>query len=294
MPFSDSARAWAILVLCVVCTVARAEDEPELTDPWRNALGGEYLGFDDQEVRRAADLFAGLFRSGAAAGAAADWEALDFRLLKRERWWLLRESAARREGRGFFGVNRDGGCGMLLQAPHGLWDLDTGDIALRLAAQAPPAGFALNTLPRKATDDYASGVDLADRRSSFFQSVTRGFANACPDGVVVQLHGFAQDKRASEAGRQADWIVSGGVEWPTPDAHTLLRCLEGTFDGRAALYPVQVQELGGTTNAQGRLLRELGHDRFVHLEIARGQRRALLAEPKQLEALSRCLLELGR
>jgi len=292
MPFSDSARAWVIVFLCIVCVVARAGSEPELIERWRSALGGEHIGFDHREVSRAAELFTGLFRDGAAGGAAAGWAAVDFRLVKRERWWLLEESAGRREGRGFFGVSRGGGCGVLLQAPHGLWDLDTGEIALRLAARAPLAGFALNTLPRMPTDHYASGFDLADLDSSFFQSVTRGFAHACPHGVVVQLHGFAQGKRRTAAGRQADWIVSGGVDWPAPDARALARCLGGAFDGQAALYPLQVQELGGTANAQGRLLRALGHGRFIHLEIARSQRRALLAEPARLEALAQCLLEL--
>ncbi len=54
------------------------------------------------------------------------------------------------------------------------------------------------------------------------------------------------------------------------------------------LFPTTVDELGGTTNVQDKILRAAGHDGFVHLELSRPLRRRLRDDGSAL-LLERCL-----
>ena len=52
----------------------------------------------------------------------------------------------------------------------------------------------------------------------------------------------------------------------------------------------EVRELGGTRNVQGRLLRERGHDGFVHVELGRPLRERLRNEQELRSSLAACLV----
>jgi hypothetical protein len=60
------------------------------------------------------------------------------------------------------------------------------------------------------------------------------------------------------------------------------------------LYPVEVSELGATTNQQARLIREYGTGRFLHLEMGAELRRQLVANPQNRTDYFKILAHTGR
>ena len=195
-------------------------------------------------------------------------------------------------GRGFYVIDRHASAPVLVQAPHRFKDLDTGAIVAELVA---PGGFraaAWNTVPRWAPDDRSDrSSDVAHIDASYFNAFTQAFAEAYPDGAVVQIHGFARGNRDTAAGRRADVIVSNGTRRLQGPARAVHRCLSGALDATVLGYGETVFELGATTNRNAAALRRLGFQRFVHVEMVRDLRRRALAEPRLQERIRGCLLE---
>jgi hypothetical protein len=174
--------------------------------------------------------------------------------------------------------------------PHGMKDYKTGRIGLRLFQEGGFSAGAWNTAPRYRKGGGArTDWDLAHLEDTFFTAFTRAFARARPAGRLIQVHGFAAEKRDTEAGASADLIVSPGGHALPPGFLALARCLEGSLALAVRVYPLEVRELGGTTNVSGRILRSLGHDGFVHLELAYPVRKRLLRDAPLRRDLIRCL-----
>jgi hypothetical protein len=73
-----------------------------------------------------------------------------------------------------------------------------------------------------------------------------------------------------------DVVLSGaGTRF---DPAPLRRELAAASGLRVAAYPTDVRRLGGTSNQQARASRSLGRE-FLHVEMARGTRQRLVAEP---------------
>jgi hypothetical protein len=122
-------------------------------------------------------------------------------------------------------------------------------------------------------------------------SFTRAFAAVYPDGLIVQLHGFAGRRTPGRRQGPADVILSDGTRLPPPGLRDLAACLGPHFDAGVALFPGDVEELGGTANAQGELLRRLGHRGFVHVELSPEARRSLKRNGDLRRTFLRCLCE---
>lgn len=200
-------------------------------------------------------------------------------------------------GRGFYLLDRTASPegNLLVQAPHRFKDLDTGKIVAALVQGGRFRAAAWNTVPRWAPDDRSDrSSDVAHIDVSFFNAFTLAFAEAYPDGAVVQVHGFAREHRDTAAGRDADVIVSSGTRQLREPAHRVHGCLNAALDGAVLAYGEDVFELGATTNRNAAALRRNGFDRFVHVELAREMRRRLLAEPVVQDRLRRCLLKAAR
>ena len=67
-------------------------------------------------------------------------------------------------------------------------------------------------------------------------------------------------------------------------------CLQRRLQEPVRLYPRDVRELGATRNVQGRLLRERGHDGFVHVELAQPLRERLRNEQELRSGFAACLV----
>lgn len=169
---------------------------------------------------------------------------------------------------------------IFVQAPHGITDLKTDDIARRLFSIGQFAALAINGVSRNSGDQ-------AHVHNASFQLSAAEFVNQT-NGVVVQLHGFSQSKRQDPNARDASVIVSNGTNESSAHTRRVAACLGNTFP-RVLVYPDDTRELGGTTNTVGKHLRTLGRDNFLHIELSYETRQGLARDESRISELARCL-----
>lgn len=180
---------------------------------------------------------------------------------------------------------------LALTAPHVGHDRHTGAVVTALFAGTNAAAAAWNTAPRSAAGG-CPGIDLADAPDHLFTRFALGFADRFPSGLIVQLHGFDGDLRASARAGEAAMIVSDGASAPDRRTLALADCLSIALSPSEVLvYPLDTSDLGATSNAQGKALREAGKAGFVHLELSQSLRAALLADSGLQDRFARCLTE---
>lgn len=260
---------------------------------WEGARrDGEYRKTSAEELIEAEALFRRtLAGKEETASLREDWRKLNFDLLPvREQGadlLVLREAAEHKTGRGYYVFRRGPALAIALEAPHSTDDLHTGPIALRLFARGEAAAGAWNTVPR------ARG-DLAHLSASWFQVFTRAFAETHKQGLFVQLHGFEMGKRLSEAGMDAEMILSNGTKQPPGWLLHLAQLFRAEFGEKVKVYPRDIRELGGTTNAQALMLQDMGRDRFAHVEMSLPFRKRLREEEKQQEAFLKAITTVFR
>jgi hypothetical protein len=196
---------------------------------------------------------------------AARAEALGLVLTVADGVAVLAEPEDRTRGAGVVAV-RLGPLGgeLVLQAPHPVSDLHTGRIAGALfdAGEARAACFATT---HRADGE---GADPAHTPESWLSAATLGLADALPEPLFVQVHGFG------EARSEADAVVSEGAARARPgEVEAAAKALAvglGVSDVRTG---AEVPALAARTNAQSRLLD--GRARFLHVELSAGVRERL-------------------
>ncbi len=276
-----------VLMLLATAGSLRAEG---IQSRWERARrDGSYQEPSREELTQAERLFKQTLAAGDnLAELEKAWKALGFELAavshKGADLLVLQEAPGRKTGRGFYVFRRSRSEAIALEAPHSWNDLHTGPIAFRLFEEAPVKAGAWNTVTRKEGD-------LAHLSSSYFQAFTRAFGESYRTGLVVQLHGFEAAKRTSKIGEEADAVLSDGTRNPAGWLLGLGKRLKEKWTERVRIYPQDVRELGGTTNVQGQLLRSLGNDGFLHIEMARDLRKRMREEPSVRAAFLKCLLE---
>jgi len=168
---------------------------------------------------------------------------------------------------------------LLVQIPHSFSDRYTLPLGRELFAAARARAIAFSTLHRRGAAGYGDNdnrvpprghADVAHDADATFQSFTHAWMAVQPAGLVVQLHGFA-DRRVD-----ADIVVSPGTRAPAPPwARAVRDGLSRLLPGRTvAVYPDDVDDLGATTNVQGRAVRAAG-GRFLHVEMSFSLRESL-------------------
>lgn len=202
---------------------------------------------------------------------------------------VLQEKAENRRGRGFVALRQQAGSALMLQMPHSFKDELTRDIGLQLFTEGRAAAAVWNTVPRRYVRGGAEvNADMAHLQNTDFLALSEAWSASRPDSVILQLHGFSQDKRRSRAAAKADAILSSGGE-PTPELMRMARCLRRSLVPTLRVYPSEVDELGGTTNTIGQALRARGYRGFIHLELSRPLREQLFADVSARRALLECL-----
>lgn len=199
----------------------------------------------------------------------ANWQALAIEQVNQTGFISLQETASAKCGRGFFTLNPQAKNNWLLQAPHSDSDLYTGKITSRLFLTGAFKAAQWNTVKRDISD-------LAHAPDTYWLAFTQAFAEQYPDGKIIQLHGFEQTNHITTVATSTDVIVSAGHRSPPDWVKQTAACLKKNLPQRVSLFPNDVQELGGTTNVQGQLLRSLGHNGFIHIEMSKETRQALL------------------
>ncbi len=204
---------------------------------------------------------------------------------------LLSEPDGECAGRGIYWLNEDAGSSLAITAPHRGSDRHTGTLAAALFLETGARAAGWNSSPRRASATCAEAIDLARSKDHLFSAFTLGFAQAVPEGLIVQLHGFDGAKRESFAARDAVMILSNGTNQPTQRLLRLADDLSLAFAPQEVLvFPIGTKELGATTNAQAQLLQEAGFEGFVHIEISAGMRAALVEDAGLRGKLARALL----
>lgn len=265
-----------------------------------STTGGGYQAASVSETAHAEILFRRLLAGERGEAIEAELTAAGFETVTATaggaRYTAVREAAGARRGTGLY-LFRDGddeaAGGLALQAPHRYSDLDTGTIARRLIEARPVAAAAWNTAPRRyESDGFIIDADLAHVATSHFNALARAFAALRPEGLIVQLHGFTAGKRRTVSGNASDVIASGAVEIPGPAVRARVRCIAAGFGGwRVSLFPDEVEELGGLTNANAAAARAVSDIPFLHLELSRPARRQLVADDAAVARLAGCFAE---
>jgi len=217
-----------------------------------------------------------------------------------QRYLAAVEEAGRRGGGGAYVVRLGAPAGppVILQAPHGFHDLGTERIALELllAGRAWPRALFVNTVHRYLGPDglrrrqAASPADPCHSPQHLFAVATAAALDVLPRAEVVQLHGFGDEDDDEAGGPQPEAIVSGGrATAATPRSQAVARRLREALGVEVALFPVDIDRLGATTNVQGRAILARGAADFVHIEMSRALRDQLRRDPAARERLAAAL-----
>lgn len=255
---------------------------------------GRFVLPGQEEVTRAEVLFARLLQGETAEQLSSPWHALGYKIQDisqdGKELVVLMEEPLRKEGRGFFLFRRSNKASHMLMIPHGFKDVRTDVIGLALFMERDFTVGAWNTVPRyKNREDKSLQQDFGKQPSSYFSALTRAFAGSKMHEKVYQLHGFSTKKRESAAGKKAGVILSGGSGKVRQDVRTLGHCLQAIVAEPVLLYPSEVHELGGTTNISGKILRNMGHGGFVHIELSRPLRQRLSKDSDLSKSFGSCL-----
>ena len=247
---------------------------------------GQYVPADVTELDKAESLFLQVMQGENDPQLKNEWNSIGFDLLnfkeKGKKYIAIQEQLTRKEGRGFYLFLLDSTSTSVLQAPHSFKDLRTREITLDMVLSSDYPAAAWNTVPR----DLA---DLAHLEQTFFMSFSRAFARRYAHGDLFQLHGYAQEKRNTRIGQVSEFILSSGTSTPRNTVLEAAACLKRNVSDKTYIYPLEVKELGATTNTIGKALRALWHEGFMHIEISRGIRERLLTESKLQRSFINCL-----
>lgn len=253
----------------------------------RNA-GDQYQTPAPAKIAKATELFTQNFQGNFGRKQLATWKTIGFISDSLTRgphsYAVIEEEPGKRQQAGFFVFRKGVAKAVVLQAPHRFFDTYTDVIGIQLFEEHPFHAAAWNTTHR----NYG---DLAHENESYFQAFTKAFATYHPQGYLLQIHSFSKKKRKTARGRMADMIISNGTRYPNAKATKLRSCLDRRLPTRFKifLYPKDVTELGATTNTQGRLLRALRHDGFLHMEMSKELRLELKGSAKLRQIIWDCL-----
>lgn len=291
-PISSGTLVGILLCFLMVCPPAAADLWKELR---QTAVCGNYQPLTEAQLQTAESLFQRMLLKSEInpRQLAAEWEGLGYSLVDSatvdDGWMLLKEAVSPCRGAGVYLINLNDSKPLVVQAPHAYQDLRSGQITSGLLRK-DIAILAWNSAKRRLrVGNRAVDADLAKRTDSLLLALSRALARTHPDGRLVQIHGFDNKRRTTQAGASAAVILSSGSRWNTPSVASIARCLQQEIDGQVLVYPQQVTELGATKNIHGRTLRRYGHDGFVHLELNRQTRQRLATEPVLLAEFSQCL-----
>lgn len=254
-----------------------------------------YQPLQPEELELAESLFSRLLagEDSDARWLRSQWAKLGYRLSDDPdagpAWLVFSERGPGCRGQGTFLFRKATRARTLLQVPHAYSDLHTGQIAGELV----PEGFdvlAWNSVKRRYREGGTErNADLAKRTDSLFFALTRAMAKTLPRGRLIQLHGFENRKRQTDAGRKAAVILSGGSTWISLGLDAVARCLDNAMQGPVLVFPRDVAELGAKTNIHGRTLKRYGHHGFLHVELNRVTRDRLRRDPQLRKRFAHCL-----
>ena len=270
--------------------------------------GGRYEQISESEWHQSESLFFRLLNAEPVAALLADVDQLGFRLseihVNGSPYVVLMEKEDARKGRGFYLFRRDASSADVLMIPHAYYDLHTATIGMQLGLQGSFAAIAWNTVHRYRSKNNAPSKagnrgmadaerddmwDMARLSNTCFTAFATAFAKKYETGRLLQIHGFSQKKRSTSKGRNADIILSPGAVSSVLPLTEYGDCMKLELPVVVNIYGSDVDELGGTRNVVGQLLRSLGHGGFLHMEMSKSLRVLLKDNPDMRQAFLHCL-----
>lgn len=172
---------------------------------------------------------------------------------------------------------------VIVEVPHPLYDVNTPQVGVALFEAAHARALFVAGTHRYANADGTS--DVAHSRGSVFDAANRALVVA--DSVVVQPHGFDESDHPDDG----DLVLSSGMSPPSDELQNVATAL--TIAGFAVCTygeDYACHDLGGTTNLQGREVRQAG-GQFLQVEIARAIRGDPVARLRVAVVIARSLRE---
>ena len=195
---------------------------------------------------------------------------------------VISEQPENRSGRGIYAIRLGTKSNVFLQAPHRFFDSQSGLIVRQLFQDHPIKAAAWNSVHRRQ-------IDLSHTNHHFLNAFTRAVVTTDPASVVAQIHGFGNEKQQAMTGDVAA-IISNGTRFPDRLAIATAAELKQAMGASSIrLFPNEVQQLGGTRNRQGELMRQLGASGFLHIELDSKYRDQLRKEASKRSEFFRSL-----
>jgi hypothetical protein len=234
-----------------------------------------------------------------ASQAGLCWQWLTISYRKQDHTVLLLmeyndDSDQKMQGQGAYLFALNNPLNFVIQAPHQFFDYATGKIALQFFFEQGLRAITINTVHRNQTPQS----DLAHQANSLFSAFAEAYAEILSEkeadkrtpGYLVQVHGFSNKHRRSEAGKKADIIISNGTRSPSLYLRQSQARINTTSAFKSYLYGVDIDELGGSQNSSLAILRQLNQQtHFIHIEFSADTRKELKHSPSQREQLWRSL-----
>lgn len=176
----------------------------------------------------------------------------------------------------------------VLQIPHKHHDQHTQVIGERFFKQPEVDIIMFNSEQRYSSPN----ADLTHLRHSLFTAIADAMNTLKRKGRIIQIHGYAANKRETTAAKQADIIISNGTAYPSPTMHKIQICLRDNGKILARLYGRDAFELGATSNQVGKHARKSNKHTdtpFLHYELNDGLREKWVNNGIQEEVLQ-CML----
>ncbi len=214
------------------------------------------------------------------------------RLVDLGRIWLMAETSGNNRGAGAVALRVSARVPVVVEVPHSFFDEGTLPLGITIFEELSARALLVNTVHRggPGTDEERidrarsgeSESDVAHQPRSFFHQAHLELGRIWPSAHVIQLHGFRDEKMPT-----AKIIVSAaGTSAVTAP---LARALNDAFGvGTARLYPEEVDQLGGTQNAQAQANRDESRA-FIHIEIAASLRTQMVRQKSLQERFARAI-----
>ncbi len=172
--------------------------------------------------------------------------------------------------------------GVFLQAPHRIADKHTGDLVQKLTAAEAVDTVFVNQRHRRE-------FDYSRESNSILIDLSLSYLRRTPNGIVVQVHGYAREKRATKAAQDAEIIISSGHPGMIRLPLGFAGCLRDEGFKGVSVYGKDVDELGGTLNPIKRALYRHRFHRFLHIEMSLLLRKRLMSSRDHRRRFIRCL-----
>lgn len=270
--------------------------KPDITSFFEMSIGGNYEAPRGGEIDLAEALFTRMAKGDAGNELASAWSSLGLNLVQAQHngshFIVLMEDANQKRGRGLYIFRPIADQKRYLVIPHRYTDEDTGDIGLQFFLEGTFSLAAWNTARRYPKGEPSNETcDLARLPRTYLTALTRAMAQIFPEAYQIQIHGFERAKRKSQAGKSADIIISAADNNPRQEILDLGRRLSDGHFGSVRIYPLNINELGGTVNICGQLLRTMGRKTFVHIELSHEIRQQLKTDQNLRKTFVRRLEE---